>query len=240
TKEIISKMGEVTYSRAPGVLYIESNLNYVLLGEVITRVSGQRFDKYIIDNILIPAGIINTHFNSIRYISEGVNIYDYFFSTRQRISHADSPSSFKAGNRLYTNESDIANYLSLQLKAKEKEIYSHITISELQTPKVFSKENESMQFGGGWFTKEYAGMKVLYFYPRGRGTSGGLVLIPSKNIGFSIFTNIDAYPLNEELTEGILSILSGVEPNNLGVANAKIVTLFSFALFLVSLLLIIG
>ncbi|RJG15544.1 serine hydrolase domain-containing protein [Massilia cavernae] len=50
----------LSFSNAPGMEYEYSNLGYILLGKVITKVSGLRFQDYITQNILRPLGMKNT------------------------------------------------------------------------------------------------------------------------------------------------------------------------------------
>lgn len=42
---------------APGVYYQYCNMNYCLLGQMIENVSGQRFDRYMIDHVYAPMGL---------------------------------------------------------------------------------------------------------------------------------------------------------------------------------------
>ncbi|GAB5413723.1 MAG: hypothetical protein Cons2KO_13260 [Congregibacter sp.] len=42
---------------APGRYFVYSNLNFGLLGEIIERISGQRFDQYMAERVLAPLGI---------------------------------------------------------------------------------------------------------------------------------------------------------------------------------------
>ncbi len=234
TKDLLPHMKEIDYYNAPGTLYVESNLNYVLLGEVITRASGLIAEKYILENIIRPIGMERTHYDGIKYLKEGVPIYDYFFSTRRKLQNIESPPSFKTAQRLFVSPEDLAKYISFQLKAMPNDTFSHITISEMHKPRVYTKKDESIQYGDGWFHKNHGGLKVLYFHSKGNGTSGSIYLLPDKNMGYGVFFNIDATPLNEELAEGILSILLGVEPNHLSVAREKIITLFSLFLLILS------
>jgi CubicO group peptidase (beta-lactamase class C family) len=44
-------------NNSPGLQFIYSNLNYNMLGAIIEKISGKRYDKYIIENILQPLGI---------------------------------------------------------------------------------------------------------------------------------------------------------------------------------------
>jgi D-alanyl-D-alanine carboxypeptidase len=45
---------------APGTMYQYSNFGFILLGAVIERVSGMRYDDYIAEHILAPAGMTDT------------------------------------------------------------------------------------------------------------------------------------------------------------------------------------
>jgi CubicO group peptidase (beta-lactamase class C family) len=234
TKDLLAHMKDIDYYNAPGTLYVDSNLNYVLLGEVISRVSGLVAEKYILENIIRPIGMERTHYDGIKYLKEGVPIYDYFFSTRRKLQNIESPPSLKTAQRLFVSPEDLAKYISFQLKAMPNDIYHHLTISEMQKPRVYTKKDESIQYGHGWFHKKHGGLKVLYFLSKGNGTSGSIYLLPDKNLGYGVFFNIDATPLNEEMAEGILSILLGVEPKHLSVAHEKILTLISLFLLILS------
>ncbi len=46
----------------PGSDYAYTNLGYMVLGAIIEAVSGQRYEQYITDHVLIPAGMNNTGF----------------------------------------------------------------------------------------------------------------------------------------------------------------------------------
>lgn len=45
----------------PGSWFSYSNINYGLLGTIIEAVSGQRFDEFMKDNILLPAGVLGSY-----------------------------------------------------------------------------------------------------------------------------------------------------------------------------------
>lgn len=52
--------GGLSFSNAPGVGFEYSNLGYILLGKVVTKVSGMRFQDYITRHILRPLGMNHT------------------------------------------------------------------------------------------------------------------------------------------------------------------------------------
>ena len=45
---------------APGVRYQYSNTGYTLLGKIIEQVSGQSYNDFILDNLILPNGLIDT------------------------------------------------------------------------------------------------------------------------------------------------------------------------------------
>lgn len=61
--------------KKPGEEWAYSSFGYVILGEVITRVSGVRAEDYIIENIARPCGMKDTHFDPAKKeIVERLNI----------------------------------------------------------------------------------------------------------------------------------------------------------------------
>jgi len=52
--------GGLSFSTAPGTGYEYSNLGFVMLGKIVSKVSGMRFQDYVTRNILQPLGMRNT------------------------------------------------------------------------------------------------------------------------------------------------------------------------------------
>jgi CubicO group peptidase (beta-lactamase class C family) len=50
----------LSFSNAPDVAYEYSNLGYVMLGKLVSKVSGMRFQDYITRDILLPLGMTHT------------------------------------------------------------------------------------------------------------------------------------------------------------------------------------
>jgi CubicO group peptidase (beta-lactamase class C family) len=50
----------LSFSNAPGLAFEYSNLGYILLGKVVSKVSGMRFQDYVTREILRPLGMNNT------------------------------------------------------------------------------------------------------------------------------------------------------------------------------------
>ena len=50
----------LSFSNAPGVAFEYSNLGYIMLGKIVSKVSGMRFQDYITKQILLPLGMKDT------------------------------------------------------------------------------------------------------------------------------------------------------------------------------------
>ena len=57
----------LTLSNPTGEKHEYSNLSYAILGHVIGRITGKRYQQYISENILGPLGMINTTYD-IRHL----------------------------------------------------------------------------------------------------------------------------------------------------------------------------
>jgi beta-N-acetylhexosaminidase len=64
--EIIEAVRNEPLEAVPGEKYVYSDLGFILLGEIIEEVSGQRLDRFIRDRFFYPMGMYSTHFNPRR------------------------------------------------------------------------------------------------------------------------------------------------------------------------------
>ncbi|MCM3639015.1 beta-lactamase family protein [Sporosarcina luteola] len=101
----------------PGQFYSYSNDSYGLLGVVISRVSGQRYEEFIEENVLKPAGMKNS-FYSLDRLDEIENVTTLYMKAKDG-SHVyeaplwwDAPSMRSVGY-LKSTANDILRYLEM-------------------------------------------------------------------------------------------------------------------------------
>ncbi len=75
----------------PGSLYEYCNLGYNTLGTILERVSGERFDKYIVNHILNPIGVYGGYEVGSLDSTKFVKIYEY---NRADSSYTWSPDAY--------------------------------------------------------------------------------------------------------------------------------------------------
>ena len=81
----------------PGAKYYYSNVGYCVLGRVIEKLSGQRYEDFIKERVLKPAGITDMRIggntlsqrypNEVKYYDKGSNVYCYKWDITRMDSH---------------------------------------------------------------------------------------------------------------------------------------------------------
>ena len=133
----------------PGTKYQYCNLGYNTLGTILERVSGERFDKYIVNHILNPLGVYGGYEVLSLDSTKFVKIYSY-----------NAPdSSFKHSPAAYaTREKEIANYkfghstsifsptggLKISPLDLAKVMTMHMNFGTLDSVKIINEESSKM------------------------------------------------------------------------------------------------
>lgn len=220
-------------STTPGTAYEYSNLGFALLGRVITVVSGQPYQQYITQNILLPLGLRSTGWEYARVPAErlapGYRWQDDHWE-QEALLH---DGAYGAMGGLLTTTEDFARYLSFQLQAwpsrngKESPVARRATLRELQQPQSFSALNDRFAYASG---RRCATVSFYAFGLRwlrdceGKtfvGHSGGLPgygsnwnILPDYGIGVVSFANGTYAPLgnlNLSVLDTIVH-LAGLQP----------------------------
>ena len=71
---------------SPGSTYHYSNIGYVILGQVIARVTGMDYEDYVTSTILNPIGVYDMHLGKNFYIDKAPNEVTYYDTEDQPLS----------------------------------------------------------------------------------------------------------------------------------------------------------
>jgi len=176
---------------------IYCNSCYVLLAEVIAKVSGVSFSDYLSDNIFIPANMKNSYI-----VEKGVTI-----KLSDALNYAKTESFF--GINQYTTGamaqvSSIEDLNNFIVALKEGQIISHKSLS-LMT-KVHSDAGDDGTFGLGWII----GWGDQPFYSHGGSQDGyqtELFFHPKHDLEIAILTNggDETYELQAKMMRAIIT-----------------------------------
>jgi CubicO group peptidase (beta-lactamase class C family) len=190
----------------PGERFYYSNLDYGLLGHVVSRLSGKDYARFMREEIFLPLGmkqacVINCSGlekpRAVRYFLDGSRLPDY-------------TTPHPAASDIYASVHDLCRFGMFHLKAHlvdQKMIISDAAIDEMQKPGVSMSANSS--YGIGWVVSQDArGRRRVSHGGAGAGVDTQLTLVPEADIAVAVLinTNIDAH-ISGEIADAILSLL---------------------------------
>ena len=232
--------GGLSFSNPPGQTFEYSNLGYVLLGKVIAKVAGVRFQDYITEHILRPLGMRDT-------VWEYDQVPAGKFALGYRWEHGgwqlepilhDGEGAAMGG--LITTLDDDARYLAFHLAAwpsrdgEDRGPVRRATVREMHLPRIFSgaspkatlldgkTPNPSVSFYGyglGWNRDSRGVVKVSH--------SGGLPgygsihrFCPDHGVGILAFSNLRYGPVYDASGRALNILLErgGLRPRTTAVS----------------------
>lgn len=117
------------YNTAPGVAFHYSNTGIGLLGLIIERISGKRYDQFLADNFLTPLGLENTSFP---YEGDDNTLPDpfapsYIYSQGQSMDVTeDNVSMDVAEGNMITTPEDLATWMNKLYKGEAGIDYKYV------------------------------------------------------------------------------------------------------------------
>jgi len=107
----------ISFSNAPSFQYEYSNTGYAMLGHIVSKVSGQSYQDYIKENILLPLGMTHTYWE-IDDVPENELAIGYRWEDEQwKLEPMLHDGSFGAMGGLITSIEDFSKYVSFHLSA---------------------------------------------------------------------------------------------------------------------------
>ncbi len=128
---------------APGERFIYSDINFVLLGEIVRKVSGKRLDEYAREEIFLPLGMTESQFNppaDLRARVAPTELYPKMTEPLRGVVHDPTARFMKgvAGHAgLFTTAADLSRFARMLLGNGEldgKRFFSPLTIQKFTQP----------------------------------------------------------------------------------------------------------
>ncbi len=187
--------------------FIYQNLMYMVAGEVIHKVSGISWDKFIKDSLFTRLGMTHTYPNYKQSLADNNHITPHFMyedSVIETIPFIDSKTVDAAGG-VWSCTDDINKWMMFMLDSATvngKRLLKPETYSELFKPQAMVTTSEFYPtqqltkphwttYGLGWFQEDYKGKMVEFHTGSLDGAVAILGLIPDENFGIYIFANMD-------------------------------------------------
>ena len=193
--------------------YAYDNILYIVAGQLIETVSGQRWEDYVREHVLVPAGMTRATTDEAHRLADPNRAQPHarfggpvrgtgeqrLLDERDQLAPASAPAGLIA-----LSANDMAKWLTLQLahgallgggrlfsEASSKEMWTPVTPEPIATP-VAAIAGTAPQFQAyalGWEVRDYHGAKILWHAGGLFGFTSIVVLIPEKQVGFAIEVN---------------------------------------------------
>lgn len=165
-----------------------SNTAYVVLTQVLEKITGQTFREHLKENIFGPAGMENTlaYENGINEVSN--RAYGYTIQEDGIVETDQNKWSALLGDGgIYSNLEDLYKW--------DQALYTDKLLGQDYMDMSFTNhkinDGSLMDYGYGWRIENYKGMDILYHTGSSIGFRNIIYRIPAKNFSVVILTNRD-------------------------------------------------
>ncbi len=142
----------------PGSQFLYSDINFIVLGELVSRVSGQSLDVYCAKNIFAPLGMKDTGFRPTASLQDRLALTQYKKRDggKKLWGEVHDTTAFLMGGvaghaGLFSTADDLAIYAQALLNGgsfKEARILSPLSVKKMTTPQ--NPPNKNVLRGLGW------------------------------------------------------------------------------------------
>ena len=181
------------------------NVMFAAAGEIVAAVQKQSWEKFVPERIFAPLGMTNSTISLVEMqkakdYSLG---YEYNFDTKatKKLPFRAIDEVAPAGS-INSSAKDMSEWLKFVLSKGEvngKRLVSEKGFEEWLKPQTKITSNGKFNYGLGWFLQEWNGMKVVQHGGNIDGFNSMVAMIPEKNIGFVMLTNVSGSSLGKEL-----------------------------------------
>ena len=218
--------------------YAYDNVLYMVAGQLVESVSGQRWEDYVREHVLLPAGMTRSTADSEPRFATANRAFPHArlsgpirgIGAQQLLEEHDElgRSAAPAGG-LAVSANDMNRWLALQLAhgllPNGQRLFSeaaHLQMWKSEVLQPITQRPDSLKlaepmfdtYALGWDIKDYRGTKVVSHGGAVLGFQTIVVLIPSKNVGIAIEINSEDGEILLGLMYELLDHYLGFPANN--------------------------
>jgi len=194
------------------------NIMYILTGEVVKRVSGQKWEDFVKQRILEPLGMdpVNFSVDDMARYPKTAQGYTYDHETARNI-----PVPYKkvdilgpAGS-INTTTAQAIKWVAFHINGNDQIIPQQL-MRECHRPHVpYGEETEYTRFrayGLGWVTESYRGRKLVWHNGCLDGFSSMMGFLPQYGFGMAILINQTSSTARAAVMRTLIDLYFGDEP----------------------------
>lgn len=202
------------------------NSCFLVAGEVIPRVTGISWEKYIQDSILTPLEMTRSTPISAGMETKQNVARPYTTSYTGKLNRVpyDQWDNLGPAASLISNVTDLTNWLQFQLdsgKYRTRTIMPFSVLQKTRDVNIVTSSRKSgiypMHFRGyglGVFAADYNGRQIFWHTGGAGGMVSNVCFVPELNLGIAVLTNNDNQNFFEALRYQVLDAYLGVNGGN--------------------------
>jgi CubicO group peptidase (beta-lactamase class C family) len=202
------------------------NSCFLSAGQVIPRVTGQKWEEYVQDSILTPLQM-NSTYTSVKKIPKGASAskaYTTSYTNTLKQVPLDQWDNLGPAAALLSSVSDLSHWLIFQLDSGRYAGQQIMPFPVLQrtrdintivnSRRSFYSPTHITGYGLGLFVSDYAGKQVYWHTGGAAGMVSIVSFVPEEKLGIAILTNNDNQDFFVNLRDQILDAYLGVKFRN--------------------------
>ena len=176
----------------PGVNFEYAAINYVILGDIIEKLSGQSFSSFMVNNIFKPIGLNNTYLPDREHnapIGYKIGFWRPFLYLAPSY-RLNFPSGY-----INSNIIDMSKWLKFQMDANSNpsDILSRAAyVTQQPNKKIVAEPDNNSYYGMGWFINPNGDVNHTGLNPN---FATYMAFSPNHKIGIVILANTNSYAI---------------------------------------------
>jgi CubicO group peptidase (beta-lactamase class C family) len=196
TQQFISFMMSRQLNFAPGTKYAYSNVGYMLLDEIIEKVSGERYEVFVRRNVLQPAGIDRVFLSTARRNYRPDEAHCYLAGTSTLLPPMSLPMA-RAAAGWTASAVDMVRFLTALDGSHASKLLQDRTFAEMvaSPPPPVKKQANGTYAGLGWPIVGPSGKSFGYMQDgHWPGARTFMKCNPAKGVNWALLFNVSMHP----------------------------------------------
>jgi CubicO group peptidase (beta-lactamase class C family) len=216
-EQLVRDLKTLKLTKSVGTTFQYSNINYIILGEVIQIVSGKSYEEYLKKNIFEPLEMKHTYTSQADAAKDSMAVGNRLFFGFPVASNLPYITGGIPAGFIISCAEDMTHYLSSYInggKYKNISVLSGKSIAEMFKPA--AKIKESQYYGMGWKISTDNGKTIIRHDGDTANFHADMAILPDLKSGIVILSNMNILwlPMVNNIPRGVENMVAGSEPNN--------------------------
>ena len=169
---------------------------YVIVGDILEKVTGLSWEEYIQVNIINRLELNRTFTDPSRLNKEN-DITNYYTTSNSNIVKLPTPINqiCAPAGFIYSTVNDLSLYIKSHMDLVENPLLDTSSLNSMQD--MIAKRQTNLSYGLGWKVRITHGHKIVEHAGGYPGVATYVVMIPSEGFGIVLFSNCDKVPVQD-------------------------------------------